>query len=139
MSNPVATPPPPQFSPLPPLPPPRHRSFAGPLVLIIIGFVFLLGTMRVLSVGKLAHLFASYWPILLILWGVMKIIEHQQARRQGTRASGIGAGGVLLVVMIVVFGLIANHLERVNWSGIRQEFNDNGDFSNFFGDTYNFS
>ena len=29
-----------------PLPPPRHRSFAGPLVLIIVGTVFLLGTMR---------------------------------------------------------------------------------------------
>jgi len=140
MSNPVATPPPPQFSPLPPLPPPRHRSFAGPLVLIVIGTVFLLGTMRVLSVGKLAHLFASYWPVLLILWGVIKFVEHQQARRQGTRASGIGAGGVLLVVMIVVFGLIANQLERVNWSGLREGINiDDGDFPNIFGDTFNYN
>ena len=24
--------------------------------------------------------FASYWPVLLILWGVIKIVEHQQAR-----------------------------------------------------------
>jgi hypothetical protein len=139
MSNTVTTPPPPQFSPLPPPPPPRHRSIAGPFVLILIGIVFLLGTMHVLSVGRLAHLFANYWPVLLILWGVIKIIEHQQAQRRGTRASGIGAGGVLLVVMIVVFGLIANQVERLNWNGIRQEFNDNGDFSNFFGDTYNFS
>ncbi|HXJ89639.1 MAG TPA: DUF4097 family beta strand repeat-containing protein [Candidatus Binatia bacterium] len=140
MSNPVATPPPPQFSPLPPLPPPRHRSFAGPLVLIILGIVFLLGTMRVLSVGKLAHLFASYWPVLLILWGLVKIIEHQRARREGTRASGIGAGGVLLVVMIVVFGLIANQLERVNWSGLRDEINiDDGDFPNLWGDTFNYN
>jgi len=139
MSNPVATPPRPQFSPLPAPPPPRHRSFAGPLVLIIIGVVFLLGTMRVLSVGKLAHLFASYWPVLLILWGVIKIIEHQQARHQGTRASGIGAGGVLLVVMIVVFGLIANQLERVNWSGLRDQINiDDSDFNSMFGDTFNF-
>jgi hypothetical protein len=140
MSNPVATTPPPQFSPLPPLPPPRHRSFAGPLVLIVVGIVFLMGTMRMLSVSKLAHLFASYWPVLLILWGVIKIIEHQQARRQGTRASGIGAGGVLLVVMIVVFGLIANQLERVNWSGIRDEMNfDDKDFNNIFGNSFNYN
>lgn len=140
MSNPVATPPPPQFSPLPPLPPPRHRSFAGPLVLIIVGTVFLLGTMRVLSVGRLAHLFASYWPVLLILWGVIKIFEHQQARREGTRASGIGAGGVLLVVMIVVFGLVANQVERVNWSGLRDEMNfDDSDFNNIFGDSFNYN
>ena len=140
MSNPVATPPPPQFSPLPPLPPPRHRSFAGPFVLIVVGTVFLLGTMHVLSVGKLAHLFASYWPVLLILWGVIKIVEHQQAQRGGYRASGIGAGGVLLVVMIVVFGLIANQLERVNWSGLRDEINvDDGDFPNIFGDTFSYN
>ena len=140
MSNPVATPPPPQFSPLPPLPPPRHRSFAGPFVLIVLGIVFLMGTMRVLSVGKLAHLFANYWPVLLILWGVIKIIEHQRARREGTRASGIGAGGVLLVVMIVVFGLIANQMERVNWSGLRDEINvDDGDFPNIFGETFNYN
>ena len=141
MSNPVVTPPTPQFSPLPPLPPPRHRSFAGPLVLIVIGAIFLMGTMHILSVSKLAHLFASYWPVLLILWGVIKIIEHQQARREGTRPSGIGAGGVLLVVMIVVFGLVANQLERVNWSGLRDEINiddDNG-FSLFGGETFNYS
>src|SRR5215470_17661151 len=123
MSNPVATPPPPQFSPLPPLPPPRHRSFAGPFVLIVVGIVFLLGTMRVLSVGKLAHLFANYWPVLLILWGVIKLIEHMQAQREGRRSSGIGAGGIFLVVMIVVCGLIATQLERVNWSGIKDEIN----------------
>ena len=63
----------------------RQRSFAGPIVLIILGIVFLLGTMRVLSVGKLAHLFASYWPVLLILWGVIKLIEHLQAQRHHTR------------------------------------------------------
>src|SRR4051812_1348995 len=137
MSSPVATPP--QFSPLPPLPPPRHRSFAGPFVLIVVGTIFLLGTMRVLSVGRLAHLFASYWPVLLILWGIIKIIEHQRARSEGTRPTGIGAGGVLLIVMIVVFGLIANQLERVNWAGLRDNMNfDGGDFPNIFGETFNF-
>jgi hypothetical protein len=136
MSNPVMAP---GIPPGPPLPPPRHRSFAGPLVLIIVGTVFLLGTMRVLSVGKLAHLFANYWPLLLILWGVIKLIEHQRAQREGTRSSGIGGGGIVLVVMIVVFGLIATQLERVNWSGLHDHFNfGDDDFSNVFGETYNF-
>ena len=137
MSNPVMTP---GVPPVAPLPPPRHRSFAGPFVLIVVGTVFLLGTMRVLSVGKLAHLFANYWPVLLILWGVIKLIEHQRAQREGTRSSGIGAGGIVLVVMIVVFGLIATQLERVNWSGLHDHFNfDDDDFSNIFGETYNFN
>ena len=134
MSSPVMSPPP--MAP----PPRRSRSFAGPFVLIIIGFVFLLSTMHVLSVGRLAHLFASYWPVLLILWGIIKVIEHMQAQRQGARASGIGAGGVVLIVMIVVFGLIATQLERVNWSGMRDDFNfDDNDFNHLFnGNTYNF-
>lgn len=134
MSSPVMTPPP--VAP----PPRRQRSIAGAFVLIIIGFVFLLSTMHVLSVGRLAHLFANYWPVLLILWGVIKVIEHMQAQRQGARASGIGAGGVVLVVMIVVFGLIATQLERVNWSGVRDDFNfDDGDFDHIFsGNNYNY-
>jgi hypothetical protein len=137
MSNPVTTP---QFSPLPPPPPRPHRSFAGPFVLIVMGTVCLLGTMRVLSLSRLAHLFANYWPVLLIFWGVIKLIEHQRAQREGTRAAGIGAGGVFLVVMIVVFGLIATQLERVNWSGLHDQFNFNdGDFNDIFGQNYNFN
>jgi DUF4097 and DUF4098 domain-containing protein YvlB len=96
--------------------------------------------MRVLSIGRLAHLFANYWPALLILWGVIKLIEHQRAQREGYRASGIGGGGVVLVVMIVVFGLTATQLEHVNWSGIRDNFNvDDPDFSGIFGHSYNFN
>ena len=135
--NPMTTPP---FSPLPPLPPRPHRSLAGPFVLIVFGTVCLLATMGVLSRIRMWHLFANYWPVLLIFWGVIKLIEHQRAQREGTRASGIGAGGVFLLVMIVVFGLIANQLERVNWSGLRDQFNvdDNGDISNLFGQSYNF-
>ncbi len=134
MSSPVMTPP-----VMPPLPPRRHRSFAGPFVLIVVGVIFLLGTMGILSVGRLAHLFASYWPVLLILWGIIKLLEHMQAQREGTRSSGIGAGGILLIVMIVVFGLIATQMEHVNWSGLRDNFDD-GDFPNIFGgETYNFN
>jgi hypothetical protein len=135
--NPVT---PPAFSPLPPLPPRRHRSLAGPFVLIVLGTVCLLGTMHILSLGRLAHLFANYWPVLLIFWGVIKLIEHQRAQREGTRAAGIGAGGIFLVVMIVVFGLIATQLERVNWSGLRDNINiDDSDFNDIFGQTYNFN
>lgn len=129
MSSPIMTPP-----PVTPLPPRRHRSFAGPFVLIIIGFVFLLSTMHVLSVGRLAHLFANYWPVLLILWGVIKLLEHMQAQREGARSSGIGAGGVVLIVMVVFFGLIATQLERVNWSGMKDNWNfDDSDFHDIFG------
>jgi hypothetical protein len=137
MSNPVTTP---AFSPVPPLPPRRRRSFAGPFVLIVLGMIFLLGNLHMLSWARMWHLFANYWGALLILGGVIKLIEHQRAQREGTRAPGIGAGGAFLAIVIVVFGLIATQMERVNWSGLRDQINiDDSDFSGIFGQSYNFN
>ncbi len=111
-------------------------------MLIVVGMLCLLGTMGVLSRTRMRwHLFVpDYWPVLLILGGVVKLIEHMQAQREGYRARGIGAGGVFLVIMIVVFGLIATQVEHVNWSGIREQINlDDNDFSDNFADAYNFN
>ncbi len=142
MSSNVQPPAPPPYTPVPPVPQQRtrQRSFAGPFVLIVLGVIFLLGNLHMLSWARIGTWFAHYWPVLLIVYGVIKIIEHQQARRDGTRAPGLGAGGVLLVVMVVVFGLMATQMERVNWSGLRDQINiDDEDFNNIFGDSYNFN
>ncbi len=121
--------------------PPRHRrrSFAGPVVLIVLGIVFLLGNLHMLSWMRLGTLFAHYWPALLILWGVIKLIEYQQAQHEGVPARGIGAGGVFLVIAIVVCGLIATQAARFNWGELRDNMNiDDSDLNNIFGESYNF-
>jgi DUF4097 and DUF4098 domain-containing protein YvlB len=122
------------------VPPPRYRrSFSGPIILIAIGTVFLLGTMGVLDWHNLGHWFAHYWPVLLIISGVIKLIEYQQAQRQGTRAAGLSAGGIFLIIVIVFFGLIATQASHFNWGQLRDQIdiNDGGDFP-FFGSKYNF-
>lgn len=126
--------------PVPAPPPYRHRrSFAGPIVLIILGIVFLFGNLHMISWARLGTLFAHYWPLLLILWGIIKLIEHQQAQRDGLPTRGIGAGGVFLVIFIVVCGLIATQAARFNWGEIKDNLNiDNGDFDNIFGQTYSY-
>ncbi len=138
MSSPVSYPVPPPVPP--PLPPRRHRrSFAGPFVLIVLGIVFLLGNLHLLAWARLVTWFAHYWPLLLILWGVIKLIEHQQAQRDGLPPRGIGAGGVFLVIVIVVCGLIATQASRFNWGEIRDNMNiDDSDLDNIFGQTFNF-
>jgi len=119
------------------VPRPR-RSMSGPVILIILGVVFLLGTMGVLRWSGLGHTFARYWPLLLILGGAIKLWEHQQAQREGTRAPGIGAGGVFLVIVIVVFGLIATQATHVDWGGLRDQINiDDNDFP-LFGNSYSY-
>ena len=138
MSSPVQNPVPPTVPPVPP-PRPRRRSFAGPLVLIILGVVFLLGNLHTISWVRLGTLFAHYWPALLILWGVIKLIEYQQAQREGVPARGIGVGGIFLVIIIVVCGLIATQASRFNWGEIRNNMNiDDSDLDNLFGETFNY-
>jgi len=133
MSSPVQAPP-----PLVPLRP-RRRSFAGPFVLIVLGIIFLLGNLHMLSWMRLGTLFAHYWPALLILWGVIKLVEYQQAQRDGVPARGIGAGGIFLVIVIVVFGLMATQASRFNWGELRDHMDiDDNDLNNIFGETYNF-
>ena len=118
---------------------PRRRSFAGPFVLIVLGVVFLMGNLHMLSWQRLGTLFAHYWPALLILWGVIKLIEYQQAQRDGVPARGIGAGGVFMVIFIVVCGLISTQAARFNWGELRDNMNiDDNDLNNIFGETYNF-
>jgi DUF4097 and DUF4098 domain-containing protein YvlB len=124
---------------IPPMRPRRRRSFAGPVVLIIVGIIFLLGNLHLLSWVRLASWFAHYWPALLIVWGVIKLVEYQRAQRDGVPAPGIGAGGIFLVIVVVVCGLIATQASRVNWEGIRNGINiDDEDFNNLFGETYSF-
>ena len=123
-------------------PPPRPaRSIAGPVVLIIVGVVFLLMTLGVLDRYSFGLLFAKYWPALLILWGLIKLIEHEQSKRLGVPSRGIGAGGVFLVLFIICIGLSATQFVRI-WPNIRDQIriNDNQDIEDLFGgQTFNYS
>jgi DUF4097 and DUF4098 domain-containing protein YvlB len=121
------------------IPPVRQRrSLSGPIVLITIGGVFLLGTMGVLNWGNLAHWFAHYWPVILIVAGIIKLIEYQTAQREGARASGIGAGGIFLIILVVFFGLLATQASRFNWDELRDHIDiDDNDFT-LFGQKYTY-
>ena len=122
------------------MPPARRqrRSVAGPVVLILLGVVLLLTTMHVLHPQPLLRWFGTYWPALIILWGVIKLVEYQQAQREGVRPSGIGAGGVLLLVFLIVFGMSATQASRFNWDEIRDHINMGDEDFQLFGHTYNY-
>ena len=125
---------------VPPVRPPRPtRSLAGPVVLIVIGIFFLLGNMHVLYWHDLGHWFAHFWPVLLILWGIIKLVEYQQANRSGTRPPGIGAGGVLLVIFLVAAGLIATSASNFDWGQIRDQMHIEGADMPWWGHTYDYN
>lgn len=141
MVSPYVTPPnavPPQMPPQRPAP----RSIAGPVVLILLGVLFLLGTMGVLEIHNLGRLFARYWPALLILWGALKLYEHEQAKRAGQTPRGIGVGGVFLMLFLIIAGLIATQAAHLNWKDLGEHIqigDDRGLDEIFGGSTFDYS
>jgi len=135
VASPTATPPPIQVRP-------PQRSLAGPVVLILLGVLFLLGTMGILEIHSLGRMFARFWPALLILWGVLKLVEHEQAKRAGQQPRGIGVGGVFLMLFVIIAGLIATQASRLNWKNIGEhiQFGDDQGLDEIFGgSTFNYS
>src|SRR5208282_2607847 len=130
---------------LPPQIPPPHvprRSIAGPVVLILMGVLFLLGTMGIMDIHHLGSLFARFWPALLILWGVLKLIEYEQAKRYGQPARGIGVGGVFLMLFLIGAGLIATQASHVDWKNLGDHIqigDDEGLDEIFGGSTFNYN
>jgi DUF4097 and DUF4098 domain-containing protein YvlB len=126
----------------PPIPRPPQRSIAGPVVLILMGVLFLLGTMGILEIHSLGRLFARFWPALLILWGLLKLMEYEQAKRSGQTAKGIGVGGIFLMFFLVCAGLIATQASRVDWKNLGEHIqlgDDEGLDEIFGGSTFNYS
>jgi DUF4097 and DUF4098 domain-containing protein YvlB len=116
------------------------RSLAGPVVLIVIGIVFLLGTMGTLHWMTLGRLYAQYWPLLIIVWGVIKLVEQQRARQEGTRSSGIGVGGVFLLLFLIGSGLMANEFRKVDWQSLQSEIGiDDKDLDGLFGQSFTYT
>jgi DUF4097 and DUF4098 domain-containing protein YvlB len=125
---------------------PHHRarrSYAGAVVLIVVGVFFLMGTMGVLDWSAFGHWYAHYWPVLLILWGIIKLVEYQQAQHEGVRYPGIGAGGVFLVIMLIGFGIAATQASRLDWDafGDQAGWSDDDFFrhTKLFGLTYTYN
>ena len=91
----------------------RSTAFKG-LLLILLGVLFLLHRLEpALGIG---HLVRSYWPVLLILWGAAKLIEHRRARSEGGVQPSILSGGeaaLLILVIVVLVGFsIADIVQR---------------------------
>jgi hypothetical protein len=130
----------------PTIPPPvpryqmRRRSLAGPLVLIIIGVVFLLGNLHLIAWPNLGHLFARYWPLLLIVWGIIRLAEYYSDRSRGYATRTVGGAGVLFLILIVMIGLSASTADKLNWQGIRGDVDvDDEFFGGMFGQNFSFN
>lgn len=118
---------------------PRPRSIVGPLVLITIGVLFLLRTTGVISFAAFRGWMVHYWPLLLIIWGVAKLLEHIWARQRGEPTPRLGAGAIVLLVFFILFGTAFTSTANWNWRGIGDEMGADPDWGNWFGQHYDFT
>lgn len=89
-----------------------RASLAGPLVLILIGVLFLMHA--VLPDFRIGEVFRLYWPYLLIGWGVLSLIEIGIRFAMGSAipVNGVGGGAWVFIVLICIAGLIAHEAWR---------------------------
>jgi len=82
----------------------RRTSFVAPLLLIVIGGLFL--ARNIYPEMPLLDWAAKYWPLILIVWGLLRIIEivSWAARSKPLPARGISGGEWVLVVFLCLFG-----------------------------------
>jgi|GraSoi2013_115cm_1033766.scaffolds.fasta_scaffold00050_10 hypothetical protein len=128
-------------NPVPYQRPYRPHSVFGPLILISIGVLILLRNMGVISMHSFGWWFAHYWPALLIVWGVVKLIEYMWARQKGYSTPRLGGGSIVFLVFFILIGLLATSSLGWDWPGLRNEIGDDSDFDfgNMWGSSYDFT
>ena len=82
--------------------PQRNSIFSG-LLLIVLGILFLLARFHP-NLG-IWHLFWRFWPVLIILWGIAKLVDHFSAQRAGESRPPLLTGGEASLLLLIVFVL----------------------------------
>ncbi len=90
----------------------RRRSLTGPLLLLIVGGLFLWRNLHPES--NIFELMSLYWPFLLIGWGLLRLVEALVWSRQGY-CSGLSGGEIALIVLICIVGSGAVQAHRSGW------------------------
>lgn len=101
----------------------RQRSITGPLILVGIGVLFLINNLwRDVAVWSL---FADYWPVLLIIMGVIGLVEVliHASRNTAPPPRPVTGGGFFWIFVIVMFAIWGSnrggiHIGRLNSSGV---------------------
>lgn len=91
----------------------RGRSITGPLILILIGVVFLLNNIRPDLISL--SIIADYWPFLLIAAGIVGLVEVlYNASRGALPPNPVAGAGIfwILILGLVISTLGRNHSFR---------------------------
>jgi len=98
-----------------------QRSAFGPILLLVVGTLFLIHNYRP-ELIRWSWL-GTWWPALLILWGLIRLVENLS----GSRRRGIGGGEITLLILLIVIGVAISVGRRVG-DNIRLDLPDDVPF-----------
>lgn len=95
----------------------KRGSVIAPLLLILIGVVFLLKNIHP-EIPVFETLF-TYWPFLLIAWGMLRLLEMVvwHMRGKALPAAGISGGEWALIIVLTIVGSTAWGVQRFHRDG----------------------
>lgn len=114
----------------------RRTSIVGPLLLVALGVLFLLGRAGRVPAFEVASWYAHWWPAVLIFLGVVMVAEWLITRALRPSDAppvryGLGAGAGILLFFLIISGIaltaVVDHRR-----GIGHLFNDE-DWNHFLG------
>jgi len=93
----------------------RRGSIFWALILIGVGVLFLLQNFNP-SIHPW-HVIAKFWPLLIIFWGISKVVDYFRARAHPESApSSLFSGGeVVFLILILIFGTLASKVILRPW------------------------
>lgn len=118
----------------------RRGSFFWAIILIVVGVVFLEQNFNP-NVHPW-HIVAKYWPVLIIIWGISKLIDYIMARMnpQTTPPPLFSGMEVVLLVLVLIFGTLLSHIILSPWQQWRTEWGIHWDpWDNPFVRSYTFT
>jgi DUF4097 and DUF4098 domain-containing protein YvlB len=123
------------------VPPPRRHSVVGPLILIVIGLLFLLRNFG--YTFPLLHNFAKFWPLLLVVIGLVRLAEFFAARKAQRPMPRMGAATVFLLMIVIAAGIVLSGLyklhDKVNWGSLHDNVDVDDGLMHLFGKEYSYS
>jgi DUF4097 and DUF4098 domain-containing protein YvlB len=120
----------------------RRGSIFWALTLIAVGCLFLYHNFD--PAVRPWQIIAKYWPVLIIFWGLSKLIDyvHAQANPETAAPPLFSGSEVVLLVLILLLGtLISRIVLRPwhEWPGAMGIQIDDDDFANIFTNSYAFT
>ncbi len=84
-----------------------RRSAVGAVFLLLVGTLFLVHNFRPDLIQW--RLLGKWWPALLILWGVIRLVENLS----GTGRRGFRGGEIFLLILLILLGVGISYAPRI--------------------------